>query len=298
MRTETDHGMNKMEERLVDELGAHVSAAGGTPNAPGRAAEIDAAVLQIFTKQPNRWREREVEDEEADAFRSAIREHGVRTTAAHDSYLINLATPDPALLERSLESFTAEVRRCEALGLDFLVSHPGNATDGNSERGLKQNADSISRALDSVPGRVRVLLEGTAGSGTALGSTFEELATLVTLIGDRHPDRVGVCLDSCHLWAAGHDLRDLDAVLDRFDATVGLQHLRFLHLNDSLTPFGSHRDRHADIGKGSIGDDIFHAIMNHPRLARVPKAIETPKGDDPITADRANLARLRAYRHR
>jgi len=296
MRTDTDHGRKPMTERSDDELGAHVSTAGGTPNAPGRAAEIDAAVLQIFTKQPNRWREREVDEDEVAAFRSAIQEHGIHTTAAHDSYLINLATPDPALLERSLESFTAEVRRCEDLGLDFLVSHPGNATDGDPDRGLRQNADSIIRALDAVPGRVRVLLEGTAGSGTALGSTFEELATLVTLVADRHPERVGVCLDSCHLWAAGHDLRELDTVLDRFDDTVGLDHLRFLHLNDSMTPFGSHRDRHAGIGEGSIGDEVFHAIMNHPSLAVVPKAIETPKGDDAVAADRANLARLRGFR--
>lgn len=279
-----------------DELGAHVSAAGGTQNAPGRAAELDATVLQLFTKQPSRWREREVEEAEAAAFRVAIGEHAIRVTAAHDSYLINLATPDPALLDRSLDSFTAELRRCEALELDFLVSHPGNATDGDAERGLRQNADSISRALDAVPGSVRVLLEGTAGSGTALGSTFEELASLVQRIGERHPDRVGVCLDSCHLWAAGHDLRELDTVLDQLDHALGLQHLHFLHLNDSMTPFGSRRDRHDNIGAGSIGDAIFHDLMTHPALRAVPKVIETPKGDDAVAADRANLARLRSYR--
>lgn len=279
-----------------DELGAHVSTAGGTVHAPGRAAELDAAVLQLFTKQPNRWAEREIDDGEAAAFRDAIREHGIRTTAAHDSYLINLATPDPALLERSLDSFTAELRRCEALRLDFLVSHPGNATDGDPERGLAQNADTIAQALDRVPGSVRVLLEGTAGSGTALGASFQELATLVQRVGDRHPERVGVCLDSCHLWAAGHDLHDLDALLDRFDHVVGLQHLHFFHLNDSMTPFHSRRDRHADIGEGSIGHAGFRALMNHPALRDVPKVIETPKGDDALAADRANLARLRGYR--
>jgi deoxyribonuclease IV len=279
-----------------DEIGAHVSAAGGTHNAPGRAAGLDAVVLQLFTKQPNRWAEREVEDDEAAAFRAAVLAHGIVTTAAHDSYLINLATPDPALLDRSLSSFTAELRRCEALGLDFLVSHPGNATDGDPGRGLRQNAEAVARALDNVPGSVRVLLEGTAGSGTALGSTFRELAALVHGIGERHPDRVGVCLDSCHLWAAGHDLHDLDHVLADFDETVGLEHLHFFHLNDSVTPFASHRDRHADIGEGTIGDDGFRAIMNHPALHRVPKVIETPKGDDAVAADRANLDRLRGYR--
>lgn len=279
-----------------DELGAHVSAAGGTANAPGRAAELDAAVLQLFTKQPNRWAEREIDQEEAAAFREAIQQHDIRTTAAHDSYLINLATPDPALLDRSLDSFIHELRRCEALGLDFLVSHPGNATDGDPDRGIEQNAAAIVRALDNVPGSVRVLLEGTAGSGTALGASFHELAALVQRIGDHHPDRVGVCLDSCHLWAAGYDLRSLDAVLDRFDDVVGLQHLHFFHLNDSKTPFDSRRDRHADIGEGSIGDAGFRALMNHPALRAVPKVIETPKGDDALAADRANLARLRGYR--
>lgn len=279
-----------------DEIGAHVSVAGGTFNAPGRAADIGARVIQIFTKQPNRWAERDVPADEASAFRTASRAAGITHAAAHDSYLINLASPDDALFHRSLESFTAEVARCEALGLDFLVSHPGNATDGDPVRGLRQNARAITRALDSVPGRVRVLLEGTAGSGTALGSRFEELGELLRRIGERHPDRVGICLDTCHLWAAGYDLRALDDVLAAFDRAAGLRHLHFLHLNDSATPFGSRRDRHAGIAEGSIGDQPFRLLMRHPDLRRVPKVIETPKGDDPVAADRANLARLRGYR--
>ncbi len=279
-----------------DELGAHVSVAGGTPNAPARAAELDAAVMQVFTKQPNRWAERRVDDEEAAAFRAAREEHGIRTVAAHDSYLINLATASTELFQRSMQAFIGEVRRAEALGLDFVVSHPGNATDGNKERGLRQNADAIIDALDAAPGSVRVLLEGTAGAGTALGATFGELAVLVDQVGQRHPDRVGVCLDSCHLWAAGYDLRQLDDVLARFHDTVGLSNLRFMHLNDSVSPFDSRRDRHADIGQGTIGEDGFRAIMTHPDLARVPKVIETPKGDDAAAADRANLALLRSLR--
>ncbi len=279
-----------------DELGAHVSVAGGTPNAPARAAAIHAAVMQLFTKQPNRWAEREVDDEEAAAFRAARQGHGVHTVASHDSYLINLATPDPALLQRSLSSFIAEVRRCEALGIEYIVSHPGNATDGDGERGLAQNADAIIDALHAAPGSARVLLEGTAGSGTALGATFAELAELVERIGAHHPDRVGICLDSCHLWAAGYDLRNLDDVLAELDRTVGLEHLRFLHLNDSVAPFDSHRDRHADIGQGTIGQEAFRALMSHPALQDVPKVIETPKGDDPEAADRANLTLLRSLR--
>lgn len=280
----------------ADELGAHVSVAGGTPKAPPRAEEIGARVIQIFTKQANRWAEREVEDDEALAFRAACRDAGITRAASHDSYLINLASPDETLFRRSLDSFTAELRRSEALGLDFAVTHPGNATDGDRPRGIRQNADAIAHALDAAPGRVRVLLEGTAGSGTALGRTFEELGDLLRRVGDRHPDRIGICLDSCHLWAAGYDLRSLDDVLASFDADVGLHHLRFFHLNDSLAPFGSRRDRHADIGEGTMGEEPFRRLVRHPALAAVPKVIETPKGNDPVRADRANLGRLRAYR--
>ena len=284
------------EKGVTDELGAHVSVAGGTANAPGRGAELDAVVIQLFTKQPSRWAERDVDEDEAGAFRAAVDEHGIEVTAAHDSYLINLATPDESLLARSRACFAGELRRSEALGLDFVVTHPGNATDGDRGRGLAQNAEAIADALDEVPGRVRVLVEGTAGTGTALGVTFDELRQLVDRVGQRHPDRIGVCLDTCHLWAAGHDLRDLPAVLERFHHEVGLEHLRFLHLNDSAKPFDSRRDRHADIGAGSIGEEAFRQVMTSDRLLRVPKVIETPKGDDAVAADRANLGRLRSYR--
>jgi deoxyribonuclease IV len=294
LRTDEPSGREPMKE--ADEVGAHVSTAGGTVHAPARAADLGSVVLQLFTKQPNRWAEREVGEEEAAAFRSACDERGIRIAASHDSYLINLASPDPVLYGRSLESFTAELRRSEALGLDFLVTHPGNATDGDVDRAIRQNADAVSAALDAVPGSTRILLEGTAGTGSALGATFEELARLVAPIAERHPERIGVCLDSCHLWAAGYDLRDLDRVLGQLDRTLGLHHLHFLHLNDSRTPFHSRRDRHAGIGEGSIGDAVFRALMTHPALHTVPKVIETPKGDDPLAADRANLARLRAYR--
>jgi deoxyribonuclease IV len=283
-------------EGYGDELGAHVSSAGGTASAPGRGAELDAVVVQLFTKQPNRWAEREVDAVEAEAFRAACSAHDIRVTASHDSYLINLASPDDALLQRSLASFTAELRRAEALGLDFVVTHPGNATDGDADRGIRQNAGSIVAALEAVPGSTRVLIEGTAGTGTALGATFEELARLVGAVAERQGDRVGLCLDTCHLWAAGYDLRHLDGVLDQLEGTVGLTHLKLLHLNDSLTPLGGRRDRHAGIGEGTLGETVFHGVMNHPALAHVPKVIETPKGDDWLAADRANLARLRGYR--
>lgn len=277
-----------------DELGAHVSVAGGVANAPGRAVEIGARVCQVFTKQPNRWAERGVTDEEAAAFREARERHGIRCVSSHDSYLINLASPDPVLFRRSLESFRMEVSRCVALGLEYLVTHPGNATDGDRRRGLRQNAQAIRRVLDDVPGPTTVLLEITAGTGSALGRDFEELAFLLDAIGG---SRVGVCLDTCHLWAAGYDLAGAyHDVIDRLDDLVGLEHVRLFHLNDSATPFGSRRDRHAHIGAGSMGLEPFRHLLRDGRFAHVPKLLETPKDDDQVAADRMNLDVLRGLR--
>lgn len=277
-------------------LGAHVSTAGGCCNAPGRGKEIGASAIQIFTKQPNRWAEVEVADEECATFRDAIAGHGIGFTNAHDSYLINLATADPVLRERSLDAFRNELRRADRLGLDALVTHPGNATDGDPARGLAQNAALIEQALEEVPGSTMVLLETTAGAGRVLGSTFEELAEMIDRVSPLQRHRVGVCVDTCHVFAAGYDLRDdYDGVLARFGDTIGLDRLRLLHLNDSQTPFGSKKDRHAGIGEGSLGDEPFRRIMTDERLAALPKVLETPKGDDGVTADLANLARLRGF---
>lgn len=280
-----------------DELGAHVSVAGGLSTAPPRAGELDAVVLQLFTKQPSRWAEREVDTELASSFQAARERHEVRLAISHDSYLINLASPDALLWERSWNSFDAELRRCELLGVELVVTHPGNATDGDRASGLARNADGIERALLEAGGSVRVLLEGTAGSGRVLGCTFEELAELRDRISPPARARIGVCLDTCHLWAAGYDLvEDYDGVMKRFDDVVGLEHLALLHLNDSVGGLGSRRDRHAGIGEGSLGEEPFRRIMTDPRLAGVPKVIETPKGDDHTTNDRRNLGRLRSYR--
>jgi len=283
----------------TDELGAHVSAAGGVENAPGRAADLDAVVLQLFTKQPNRWAEPAIDDARAAAFRQARSDHGITTAAAHDSYLINLASPDDALRARSSQAFRNELRRCETLGIELLVSHPGNATDGDKDAGLVRNADAVIRALDAVPGSVTVLLETTAGGGTALGSSFPELARLLRRIGERHPRRIGACVDTCHLFAAGYDLRhDYDGVIDTLDHQLGLRHVRLFHLNDSIGTLASRRDRHAGIGDGELGPEPFRRIMNDLRIAHIPKVLETPKGDQPLIADRRNLARLRQYRTR
>lgn len=275
-------------------LGAHVSTAGGVELAPARGAEIGADVIQVFTKQVNRWAERDIDGETAAAFRRALSEHSIRVAGSHDSYLINLASPNGRLRERSYRSFCRELERCRVLELDFLVTHPGNATDGDRAAGLRRNAEAVGRALKAVGGPTRVLIEATAGQGTALGSSFEELAELLERVGSRHRDRLGVCLDTAHLFAAGYDLAGAyDEVIGELDRVVGLERVHLLHLNDSKTPLGSRVDRHEQIGKGHLGPIPFRRIMRDDRFRLVPKVIETPKGDDPVRADRRNLSYLR-----
>ncbi|MGQ0647883.1 MAG: deoxyribonuclease IV [Gemmatimonadaceae bacterium] len=276
-------------------LGAHTSTAGGVSSALPRAKAIGATAMQIFTKTANQWREPAIDAEERSAFVSGVAASQLGVTNAHDSYLINLASPDPVLWSRSLISFTCELRRCEALGLHALVSHPGNFIDDRAS-GIARNAAAITLALETVPGHTRRLMEMTAGSGTAIGATFEEIALLLDIIpaGTRH--RVGVCVDTAHVFAAGYDIAgDYDAVWRHFGDVVGFERLGMLHLNDSKVPLGSRRDRHELIGEGAIGSGAFRRIMTDDRLARVPKIIETPKGDDPEKNDRRMLRRLRSY---
>jgi deoxyribonuclease IV len=280
---------------MLDLLGAHVSTAGGTREAPPRAKAIAATAMQIFTKQANRWAERVCEGDECAAFADALRDTAVRATMAHDSYLINLASPDPVLHARSVDSFAAELARCESLGVEFLVSHPGNYID-DRESGIARNADGIAQALERVPGRTTLCLETTAGTGTALGATFEELAAIIARLPAPLQPRVAVCLDTCHVYSAGYDLvGDYDGVMARFDDALGLGRLRVMHLNDSKTPFGSRKDRHELIAEGSLGEPPFRRVMTDPRLAGVPKVIETPKGDDATVTDSRMLERLRSY---
>jgi deoxyribonuclease-4 len=276
-------------------LGAHVSTAGGTVNAPPRAKAIGASAMQIFTKQANRWAERDCDDGECGCFGAALTESGVSATNAHDSYLINLASPDPVLRARSIDSFAAELRRCRALGLHALVSHPGNYMDERAS-GLQRNAEGIAEALEREPGPTALLMETTAGQGTVIGATFEEMAALIDAIPAALRVRVGVCVDTAHVFAAGYDLvGDYDGVWARFGDTVGFERLQMMHLNDSKAPFGSRKDRHELIGEGAIGAEPFRRIMTDPRLAAVPKVIETPKGDDAETTDRRMLQLLRSF---
>jgi deoxyribonuclease-4 len=216
---------------------------------------------------------------------------------SHDSYLINLASPEPALRARSIACFKGELERCRRLGIPYVVTHPGNYMD-RRESGMERNARAYEECLAAVPGPT-VLIETTAGAGTALGSTFEELAALRRAVPQRYRRRIGFCADTCHLFAAGYDLvDDWDGVWRAWERTVGLGHLRCLHLNDSKMPFASRRDRHAWIGEGEMGPEPFRRAMRDPRFREVIKIIETPKGDDPVKQDRRMLRRLRAYGRR
>ena len=275
-------------------LGAHVSTAGGVSTAPARAAMIGARVMQVFTKTPNQWKDPKIAPEEADRFRKEVERVALRAVLSHDSYLINLASPQRRLRAMSMRSFRAELERCAMLGIPWVVSHPGNFMD-DREAGLKRNAEAYALCLAEVPGP-GVLIEATAGSGTALGSRFEELAELRALMPPDIQPRIGFCADTCHLYSSGYDLvNDWDGIWTQWEKILGWDCLKCLHLNDSQTPFGSRRDRHAWIAEGSLGAEPFRRVMREPRFSGVIKIIETPKEDEPVRHDRRMLRRLKAF---
>ncbi len=275
-------------------LGAHVSSQGGVAMAPARGGSLHATAIQLFTKTPNQWREGVLGAEQVERFRQEVARYKLEAVVSHDSYLINLASPDPVLRARSIASFRQELERARALQLRAVVSHPGNYMD-DREAGLERNARGYAECLRSVPGDVEVWIEGTAGSGTALGARFEELRDLRNALPDGIRTRVGFCLDTAHLHAVGYDLARIEAVWEEFDRVIGLDLLKCLHLNDSRATRGSRVDRHEWIAEGQIGPEPFRRIMRDARLAGVVKIIETPKRDDPLRHDRRMLRRLRAY---
>jgi len=275
-------------------LGAHVSSQGGVAMAPARGGSLHATAIQLFTKTPNQWREGVLGAEQVERFRQEVARYKLEAVVSHDSYLINLASPDPVLRARSIASFRQELERARALQLRAVVSHPGNYMD-DREAGLERNAAGYAECLRSVPGDVEVWIEGTAGSGTALGARFEELRDLRNALPDGIRTRVGFCLDTAHLHAVGYDLARIEAVWEEFDRVIGLDLLKCLHLNDSRAARGSRVDRHEWIAEGQIGPEPFRRIMRDARLAGVVKIIETPKRDDPLRHDRRMLRRLRAY---
>ncbi len=274
-----------------------MSIAGGLHRAVERAMAAGCQCLQIFTKNSNQWREPDISAEQGLAFHQALRNSGLTAPISHDSYLINLASPEESLWKRSVDSLTAELKRSEALGLQHVVVHPGAYIEGSEEAGLTR----IALALDSIHERLpkaqaRILLETTAGQGTNLGWRFEHLAAILQAV--RYPERLGVCFDTCHVFAAGYPIhlpRKFAAVIKQFDTLVGLSRICAVHLNDSRADFGSRVDRHAHIGQGKIGTEAFRCVLRHECLRHIPMYLETPKGTAPDGRDwdTINLAALR-----
>jgi deoxyribonuclease IV len=280
-------------------LGAHVSVAGGLPTALERAAELGCTAIQIFVKNANQWKGRSLDDGEAAAFRAAHGDSAVGPLLAHASYLINLAAADGELREKSVAALADELARCVRLGVGGLVVHPGAHLGAGDETGIERVAEGLDRVLAAVPagagtaGDTRVLLENTAGQGTALGHRLEHLAAMRERVSAPH--RIGVCLDTCHAFAAGYALHEAAGYEDFIAAAaelLGLETLGAFHLNDSLRPFASRRDRHAHIGEGEIGLDAFARLLADPRLAKVPMVLETEPGDG-MEGHRKDLATLR-----
>jgi len=283
-------------------FGAHMSVAGGLPRAVDRAVAHGCESLQIFAKNASQWRGREIPAAEIREFRARVKASGIRPVVSHASYLINLASTDRALRRQSLAAMGDELDRAEALGLLGVVLHPGCYTVGTEADGLTLIADGLLELLRARRrGKTMVLLEQTAGQGTALGATFEQLASIMAKMND-HP-RVGVCLDTCHLLAAGYDLTTDEGYATTFrqlERLVGLERLKAFHMNDSKKPLGSRVDRHEHIGDGYVGLAAFRRLVNDRRFRDLPMLLETPKTEgrsptaiavDPL--DERNLNRLR-----
>lgn len=278
-------------------FGAHLSVAGGLHNAFDAAVSLGCDCLQIFVKNQRQWSAPPLREDAIEAFRTAQRRTGIGPVVAHASYLLNLASPIAAARKKSVDALVDELQRCEALGVPCLVLHPGAHLGAGEAVGIRRIAASLDRVHRRTDGFAsRLLLETTAGQGTTIGHTLEQIGGI--LDGVKAPERLMVCLDTCHLFAAGCDLADTaeyEHMMDDLAGQVGLERVRCMHMNDSKHPCGSRKDRHEHITKGYLGKQAFAHIVNDRRLAHVPKILETPKGEDGrgTDLDRVNLRRLR-----
>lgn len=275
-------------------FGAHVSISGGVDKAFARGEVFEMDAIQIFSRNERQWKARPLADDVVDRWYAERERSGIDKIVVHASYLINLASPKEDLRLKSRLALQDELERCERLGIPSLVLHPGAHTGSGEEAGLAMVAFTLNQVHEALPDlKVQTLLETTAGQGTTLGRSFEELAVIIDQVEAR--ERVMVCLDTCHIFAAGYDFRTEAGYADvmrRFDETIGLDRLSAIHLNDSQTPLGSNRDRHAHIGEGEIGLEGFRHLVNDPRLTGIPGLLETDKGDND-EEDGRNLATLR-----
>ncbi len=277
-------------------LGSHMSIAGGYYKSVEAASKAGCNCVQLFTKNNNQWRAKEITEAEAVPFRESLKSLGITHPISHDSYLINMASPDPELWQKSIDAFVVELQRAEQLGIPYVVAHPGAFTTSSEEAGLKRIAQALDEVHGQLPGcQAKCLLETTAGQGSNLGAKFEHLATIIDLVKD--PDRVGVCVDTCHIFAAGYPLdtlKNYKATMKELDLIVGIDRVKAFHLNDSLKELGSHVDRHAHIGRGKMGLEPFRNLMNDKRFNKVPMYLETAKGEeDGEDLDVINLRTLR-----
>ncbi len=274
-------------------VGAHMSIAGGIHRAFERGLEAGCRTLQIFLKNSSQWRGKSLSDEDRKLFALAQARSGIKPVLAHSSYLINLASPDPALFRKSLAAFVEELERANLLGVPSLILHPGAYRESGEAEGIAAVAAGLNEALEQVPPPVSILLENTAGQGTSLGHRFDQLAAILDRVRD--DARIGFCLDTCHAFAAGYELRTMAGyrrTLREFDRLIGTERIRAFHVNDCRKPLGCRVDRHTHIGQGHIGLAGFRCLVNDRRFAAIPKILETPKGDD-STLDIMNLSTLR-----
>ena len=263
-------------------FGAHLSIVGGLHNAVASAVELRCETLQIFTKNANTWAASPLKGDEVRVFRDAVAASRLRHVTAHDSYLINVASPDDKLFVKSIAALVTEMECAESLGLSYLVMHPGAHVGSGEEAGLARAIAGLDEVHARCPGfAVQLLVETTAGQGSSLGYRFEQIATIFECA--TCADRMGVCFDTCHVFAAGYPLAaeaDYRSTMQQFDSLIGLPRLKLFHINDSAKPLGSRVDRHAGIGLGQIGLDAFRRLVTDPRFKDHPMILETPKGDD------------------
>lgn len=276
------------------DFGTHSSASGGVDKALERAVDVGATSCQIFAKNERQWKAKPLDPAVIERFHEERERTGIQQMVVHDSYLINLASPKDDIHEKSMVAFADELERCDILSIQNLVTHPGAHTGSGVDEGIRKFAESLNRIHDQLPEVTTVTcLETTAGQGTTLGRSFEEIAEIIDHVEAK--ERVGVCLDTCHIFAAGYDIRTAEGyhgVMEEFDRVIGIHKLRVLHLNDSKMPFASNKDRHELIGVGEIGIEAFRAVVNDARLTGLPGILETEK-DPEGEYDRRNLALLR-----
>ncbi len=272
-------------------LGAHMPTGKGLGNAVREGKKIGCTAVQVFTSSPQTWRAKAITDDMVADFRAALAETGIDRVVSHDSYLVNLCAADEDKREQSRQGLGDELKRCARYGIGYVVSHMGAHVGAGTEAGLAMVAESAKIVLDKAPEGVMLLMETTAGQGSSLNANFEEIAWLLREID--HP-QLGVCLDTCHIFAAGYDIRTAETFHEtfaKFEATVGFQHLKSVHCNDSAKPFGSRKDRHAHIGEGEIGIEAFRLLVNDVRFTEIPILLETP---DAETDHARNLATLQS----